>query len=236
MSSNRHSLAFRSLIVVSMAALACGCATAGKTKKADETPKLPTEQWSIRIDPTQDEILLAEHDSGLSDAQARAVSDLVERWRDAGGGPITIKEPSGGAGESYRSVAAVQEALESLGVSPDQIRIAGYDPDGRAGAPLMVGFTRYVAKGPECGRDWKSYTNTFENKPNNNFGCANTANIAAMIANPRDLIAPRDSDPSDAERRETVLTKYRAGQITSSAQDPQATGSVSAGASSGSGQ
>ena len=79
----------------------------------------------------------------------------------------------------------------------------------------MVGYTRYEAKGPECGREWKSFTKSFNNKPNNNFGCANTANIAAMIANPADLIAPRASDPSDAGRRETVLTKYRLGVPTS---------------------
>ena len=65
-------------------------------------------------------------------------------------------------------------------------------------------------------------------RSNPNFGCANTANIAALIANPADLIAPRDVRiRRDAARRETVLTKYRQGQITSTPKDEQASGVVS---------
>lgn len=232
MSSNRGTVSIRSLIVISIAALACGCASSGKPGKPDTTAaRLPTEQWAITVSPSEDDILLAAHQDGLSNAQQAALVSLVSRWRDGGGGPMIIKEPSGGEGQSYRSTAAIQDALELLGVDPDQVSVAGYDAGPRPGAPIVVGYTRYQAKGPECGRDWKSYTKSFENKPNNNFGCANTANIAAMIANPADLIAPRASDPSDAGRRETVLTKYRQGQITSTAKDTQASGSVSQGVS-----
>jgi pilus assembly protein CpaD len=48
-----------------------------------------------------------------------------------------------------------------------------------------------------------------------------------MIANPADLLTPRQMDPADASRRENVLGKYRQGQMTSSAKDPQANGAVS---------
>ena len=91
----------------------------------------------------------------------------------------------------------------------------------------MVGFKGYKAEGPECGRDWKSYTASRDNDVNNNFGCAITANMAAMIANPADLSNPQQTDPADAGRRETVLDKYRSGAVTSSAKDPQANGAVS---------
>jgi pilus assembly protein CpaD len=60
-----------------------------------------------------------------------------------------------------------------------------------------------------------------------NFGCAVTANMALMVANPNDLLRPTDSGPSDAGRRMTVLEKYREGKVTSSEKDEQAKGSVS---------
>jgi pilus assembly protein CpaD len=229
MSSNRRAAAIRSLIVISIAALACGCASTAKPKKIDTVAaRLPTEQWSITVSPSEDDVLLAPHEDGLSNAQQAALVDLVGRWREGGGGPVMIKEPTGGQGQSYRAAAEIQDALESLGVDAGQISIGGYDAGPRPGAPIVVGYTRYEARGPECGREWKSFTHSFDNKPNSNFGCANTANIAAMIANPADLIAPRASDPADAGRRETVLTKYRAGTTTSTVKDTQASGTVSA--------
>ena len=47
------------------------------------------------------------------------------------------------------------------------------------------------------------------------------------MANPEDLIQPRNSTPVDAQRRTTVLGKYRAGELTASAREEQATGIVS---------
>jgi pilus assembly protein CpaD len=220
----------RSLIVLCLAALACACAsTDGADRKAlkDPPPLTPTEQFAITVDQTPDEILLAPHPDGLSRNQAVALAALVDRWRDTGADAITIRAPSGAQGEAYRSTAAVEAALETEGVRPDQIRITGYDAGARPGAPIAVGYASYHAQGPQCGREWKSFTASGSNRVNSNFGCATTANIAAMIANPADLLSPRTMDPSDAGRREVVMDKYRQGVSTSTAKDPQANGAVS---------
>jgi pilus assembly protein CpaD len=218
----------RCLIVSGLALFATGCATDGLMHHADKTPPAvtPTEQYAITVTRAPDEILLAPHADGLSAAQSAALAALVQRWRDVDGDEITIHSP-GGQAQAYRAVAAVQEALEGLGVRSDQITLAAYDPGDRAGAPIAVGFEGYHAQGPACGRNWKDFTKTFQNQVNNNFGCATTANIAAMIANPADLLRPRAMDAPDAARRETVLGKYRQGAVTSSPKDPQANGAVS---------
>ena len=52
---------------------------------------------------------------------------------------------------------------------------------------------------------------TYDNEGYPEFGCAVTANIAAQIADPADLLAPRASDAPDAQRRQVVLDKYRQG-------------------------
>lgn len=229
MSSNRGVRMIRNLIVLGLAGLACGCASVDDSRKLarHDEPVTPTEQFAITVSSAPDQILLAPHPGGLSDAQADALAALVNRWRDAGGETITILAPSGGQGQAYHSTAAIEAALEEQGVSPDRIKLGGYDAGPRLGAPIAVGFKGYKAEGPECGRDWKDYTSRRDGSVTSNFGCATTANIAAMIASPADLLAPRQMDPADAARRDVVLGKYRQGNPTSSAKDPQANGAVS---------
>jgi pilus assembly protein CpaD len=52
------------------------------------------------------------------------------------------------------------------------------------------------------------------NEPWPDFGCSTQHNFAAVVADPRDLIEPRTSDPVDSLRRSTVIEKYRAGLAT----------------------
>ena len=210
-----------------LAASAAGCASTPKHNPAAPSQGLTsTQQFTAKVDSHQDQVLLAAHADGLSAAQAQALANLVDRWRDTGGGPIVIQAPSHGGGAAYRSAIAIQSELAGLGVREALIKLVGYE-SAAPGAPMVVGFASYEATGPKCGMDWDSFTKSATNKPNSNFGCAVTANIAAMVANPADLAGPRSSDPADAQRRETVLGKYRAGALTSSAKDDQAGGAVS---------
>ncbi len=224
MSSNR--LITRLLLVLSLAGSVAACATDGV---ADKTPPplTPTEKFAIKVTPREDQILLAAHANGLSAAQSAALSDLADRWRDQGEAVIHIQSPRHGGEDSYRSVAAIQDALYSLGVTPDKVDVVDYDPGARPNPPIIVGFQHYEARGPECGREWSNFSHSMDNATSANFGCAATANIAAMIANPGDMLAPRQSTTPDIGRRAVVLGKYRAGTTTSSSKDDQASGAIS---------
>ena len=222
MSSSRA----RSLIVLGAAVALAACASQGPADPhVAATPITPTQRFAPVVTATPDQVLLAPHASGLSAAQTAAVDALVQRWRDNGGGPILIHPPVAGGAEGYRMAAAVQGRLEAQGVRDSLIRLEQGDESG--GGAVMVGFSHYTADAPRCGRDWTSFTHSSDNVANSNFGCAVTANLAAMIANPADLAAPRAEDPADAARRSTVLGKYRAGAVTSTSNDAQATGHVS---------
>jgi pilus assembly protein CpaD len=48
-----------------------------------------------------------------------------------------------------------------------------------------------------------------ENKNYKNFGCAYQNNLAAMVANPMDLLGPRQTGPIDAADRDKVISDYR---------------------------
>ena len=222
MSSSRARL----LIILGAAASLAACASQGPADPhVASAPLTPTQRFAPVVTQTPDQILLAPHASGLSKAQTAAVDALVSRWRDTGGGPIVIHPPVGAGAEGYRMAAAVQTRLTAEGVREGLIRVEPGDDS--IGGAVAVAFDSYAADGPRCGRDWKSFTHSSDNVANSNFGCATTANLAAMIANPADLAAPRALDPADAGRREAVITKYRSGSVTSTSSDSQATGHVS---------
>lgn len=185
----------------------------------------PTEQFAIEVRQRPDEIRLAPNPAGLSPAQEAAVADLSERWRDSNGGVITIQAPA--AVDAMATTEGARAMLITMGADPGQVRVVSYTaPQGMAPA-VIVGFASYEALGPQCGGEWENLASDRGNKPYRNFGCSVTANVAAQIANPRDLLNPRATDPADAARRSVVLEKYRKGEVTSTAKDDQAVGTLS---------
>ena len=229
MSSNRQTRAVLLLSAVALAASLGACATPTPSGAPGVKASLtPTEQYTAQVTEHPEQILLAPHEDGLSPPQVAALSELVSHWRSAGVGPILIRTPSHGGGKTYRAAANIQSELAALGVVDGRISLSGYADEGDgAGAPIVVSFDRYEAKTTECGRSWDNITSTAANKPDANFGCAVTANLTAMISNPADLAHAQPLDPGDNARREIVLGKFRAGQVSSSAKDDQASGAIS---------
>jgi pilus assembly protein CpaD len=212
-----------SLIVLAAALTLSACAS---SHRAQLTAATPTELWNdkVKVDKQPDTLLLGVHADGLSSTQAAAVAGFVNQWMQANGGDITVQAP---VGASPRMIAGVQAALAAQGAPIGSILLASYDPAGDPAAPIVVAYDRYSVETPRCGTNWESLTRTRNNEVYNNFGCAVTANMAAQIANPEDLLHPRTMTPADAQRRATVLGKYRAGEVTSSARDDQAVGAIS---------
>jgi len=211
------------------AALALTACASGPTTAAGPASPTVLDSWAARVQVVAqpDEIRLAPHPTGMSGNQARALADFHARWVQAEGGVITVAAPVGTEGPgAYRVSADARDFLVSQGAAPTQVQLIGYDPAGAPDAPIVVGFKRYVAVTPRCG-DWPSVTRTASNQPISNLGCAVAANMAAQVANPGDLVGARPMDPADAGRRTAVLGKYRAGEVTSTAKDEQASGAVS---------
>ena len=117
--------------------------------------------------------------------------------------------------------------LVQLGVPRERLQVMGYASNREPGAPILASYDHFEAQGPNCSGGWGDLTATGHNSTFGHFGCAVTANVAAQIANPRDLIAPAVMTPSDNMRRATILDKYRKGDVTSSTKDDQADGKTS---------
>lgn len=157
--------------------------------------------------------------SGLSVQQRAEVVDFASRYRaaDSGNSRLVISAP-GGASNEVAAMNAVQDIREILidgGFSESAIAVEAYHSEGRHEAPVRISYMRYVAEGPECGNDWSE--NLARNPKNMNypdFGCAQQHNLAAMIANPADLLGPRTDGPRSSERRDDVFRKYTKGEVT----------------------
>ncbi|MGH6992828.1 MAG: CpaD family pilus assembly protein [Caulobacteraceae bacterium] len=226
MSSNRTPFPAILALAASSACLVL-CACAGGADPAGPEALTPTEQFAIAVKGEPRELRLGVHAFGVSENQARALSAFALDWRNDEGGPVTIEAPLNGtdATAAWRTASDARQILLSAGLDPAMVRTTRYaPPPGEAGV-VVVAYHRLVAEGPTC-RAWTDFT-AEANRVNSNFGCAVTADIAAQIANPRDLLRPEPMTPPDAGRRQSVIDKYRAGEVTSSAENKQASGAVS---------
>jgi pilus assembly protein CpaD len=82
-----------------------------------------------------------------------------------------------------------------------------------------VSYITYTARAETCG-DWsENLAFTADNLTPKNFGCSVQHNIAAMAANPRDLLGPGAMGPVDTNRRAIVMDHYEKGEVTQANKD-----------------
>jgi len=183
--------------------------------------------WSL-VDPEQRHPILVSQQpatlnlrvatsaDGLTPMQRARVLEFSGRSKasDAGNSRIVISAPGGSANESAAMQAAdeARQLMIESGYSETSIAVEAYHADGRD-APLRLSYMRYVAEAPDCGKDWsENLARTYQNTPYPNMGCAGQRNLAAMIANPADLLGPRTMTSRDANRRDDMYSKYVKGE------------------------
>ncbi|MEO0620100.1 MAG: CpaD family pilus assembly protein [Pseudomonadota bacterium] len=166
--------------------------------------------------PVQMDIEVPRGSSGLTVSQASRLKGFIARYRQEGEGQIIVSAPSGGSNEYavVNTVSDVRNTIHGVGISGHAVSMEPYYVSSHSMAPIKVSFTTLVAKGPECG-EWKeNLGDTHRNTSYGNFGCAQQKNLAAMVANPRDLISPRGLDPRDGARRDATFDRFVDGQST----------------------
>lgn len=207
-------IVFASAVLLTAPLAACsGAAGSGPV------PLTPTSRFTLQVEPGIERVALAVHETGLSENQTLALRDMVNRFAAEGAPVLTVEAPSGDDPVSSSAAWAIKGALEAHGVPPYQVRLVTYAaPDPRA--PVLVGFDTVRAAVPQCGTSWTNLGRTGANAGYANFGCAVNANLAAQIADPRDIVSPRAMQPGSASRRAVVFDKYRLGEVTGATREP----------------
>ena len=204
------------------AALLAGCAGG---MAGSPPPLTPLSRYALQVEPGIDRIALAVHDAGLSSNQHAALRDLAGRYGAGGSGWVQVQGPTGDDPAASRQTWEVRAALEAAGVPAERIRVTAYDaPDPRA--PVLAGFETVRAVVPNCAAEPRDMGGRFSNESSGGFGCAITANMAAQIADARDIVAPRAMSPADSGRAAVVFQNYRAGETASTPQEPLVQGRI----------
>ena len=160
--------------------------------------------------------------AGLLPDDAARLDAFVADYLSRGSGSISISAPAGA--DAQTALGYFGTRLFNMGVPRSRILVGTHD----GGDPRVeVGFIAYSARTDDCG-DWsENLGDTAANLPAKNFGCAVQKNIAAQLADPRDLIEMRPADSADATRRAAVVDKYEKGQPTAAVKTSEQSGAVS---------
>lgn len=159
------------------------------------------------------DIPIATGDQGLTRGQSEVIAGFAAEYIRSSKGIIRIMTPQGAINSGAAAAAAgdTRRLLARMGVPKNLILQTGYAAAdyGRA-APIRLAYVAIAAQAGPCG-EWPAdmTLNTVENKNYYNFGCATQSNLAAQIANPSDLLGPRQMTPSDVPQRGAAIERYR---------------------------
>jgi pilus assembly protein CpaD len=228
------SFARRGLVLVGFAALLAACQTKPEPGPLWTDYRLRHPIALVEKDRTLD-VFVASGRAGLSPDQRAEVLAFAQSWRNEGSGRFVIEQPSNArnAGAAGAAVREIRSILTASGVSPQAISVRSYRlPHRDMLAVVTVNYSHLAAHVSGCGQ-WPDYLGVtddrkhFENIHYWNFGCATQKNLAAMVANPADLVQPRAETPIYAARRATVLDKYRKGESTATTYPDATKGAIS---------
>lgn len=159
------------------------------------------------------DIPVASGDVRLSTGMTDTIKGFAQRFAASPAGIIQIQVPDGSynAGAARHIAGDIRRALAKSGIKPERILTTGYAaaPTGDA-APIRLSYVTTKPMTSVCG-EWPAdlSNDTFGNRNWYNFGCASQNNLAAQVANPTDLVAPRGMTPIDATQRARVISEYR---------------------------
>jgi len=187
------------------------------------------ERHPIRITEAEHDIqlLIGSGRGDLTAEQRAQVTAMAGSWHREGTGIFLIEVPKGSPNERAAKYAMreVQSLLRASGVAARAISTKTYSVPPESFGPIRIAYRRIEAQAGPCGL-WPEDIGAslrpslervppqYDNRPYWNFGCSTQQNLAASVSNPQDLVQPRTETPAYAARRQTVMEKYRKGELT----------------------
>lgn len=205
--------------------VAGSCASRGMMTDDSGTMSDPAVNHPISVEPSFREMKVNfAGPAGMNPDDAARFDNFLADYRAHGNGSLGISVPAGAP--SHAAITYFAERAASTGISRDKILVSTHDTaDGDY--RVDVSYITYTASTDRCG-DWsENLAFTLDNQTSKNFGCSVQHNMAAMVADPRDLLGPRRFEPGDANRAAVVLDNYEQGKPTSAQKTQDQSGAVS---------
>lgn len=216
-------------------ALAATLGACKHTEEQDITASVPADYRARHPIVVQEadrtiEVFVGTGRGGLTASQRTDVTAYAQTWLQEGTGPLAIDVPvsTPNARAAAQSVNDIRGIMSSVGIPANGVTVRKYTPANPGEfATIKLNYPRVTADAGPCGLWPEDLGPSIKspiyqsNRSHWNHGCATQRNLAAMVANPSDLVQPRPESPSYTTRRTTVLGKYSRGESTA-AQNPEA--------------
>lgn len=176
-----------------------GCAGMGSTNRSVDSIHQPV------VGQTHYAMDLSTDGGTLTPQEQQRLADWLEAMRVGYGDRISIDDPNpysnGGAHQSIANVVKQHGILLSAGAPITQGQVT-------PGAVRVV-LSRTVAEVPGC-PDWSTKSATdFNSGTSSNYGCAINSNLAAMVADPNDLVQGKPHPKLDPNAAAKAINVYR---------------------------
>jgi pilus assembly protein CpaD len=165
----------------------------------------------ISEEPEEFRLPVGMNGPALSPQIEAALQDYVRDYELDGTGAITIQVPTDSANElaAAQTGRALHYALVRAGIPHGRIQVVPFHVgDHAAVAPVNITYLRVKAVVPRCGIWPETMPASYQNDQYHNLGCATQQNLAAMVANPADLVRPRPTALAHGARRANVIKIY----------------------------
>ncbi|WP_421854564.1 CpaD family pilus assembly protein [Oricola sp.] len=208
---------FKTAAVLGLLASVAGCGSLGRD---------PIQVGSVPQDyRTNHPIVLSEREKTLDIPIASGqrkiniplrsnIRAFAAAFTETGSGVLFLTMPSGSANGPAVSYLKPQimQALADGGVPASRIATQYYDAkDHGSAAPIRLSYQAVAASVAPCGNWPEDLGETVENKNYHDYGCSTQSNLAAVVANPVDLLGPRRLSQIDATQRAAVIEDYQSG-------------------------
>jgi pilus assembly protein CpaD len=153
----------------------------------------------------------------LDPSSALRIREFASSYAERGRGPIAILIPRGGRSDGGAALDAIRRELANNGARTS-VQVGSYPvKEPLQASPIRLSYMAMQARvASRCG-EWPadlasgSTIETWENRPYWNHGCSTQQNLAIMVADPRDLAAPRGESSSDVQMRIRAIKNVRNG-------------------------
>jgi pilus assembly protein CpaD len=210
----------RGLLIVGLTTLLVGC-NKTTTEITEAIPNDYRQRHPITIVEGRQtlELFVGAGRGGLTPTQRAEVLAFARTWRREATAGVVIDRPVGGPNEraARDTLKEVLSILAHAGIPHHGVGIKPYPAGPNPVAALRLSYPQVAANAGPCGL-WPddlgpSYeVKHFQNRPYYNFGCAHQRNLAAMVANPADLIQPRAETAVYQGKRTFGMEKWRKGE------------------------
>ncbi|MEH6757493.1 MAG: CpaD family pilus assembly protein [Parasphingorhabdus sp.] len=176
---------------------ACGSTTANRTVNSERQPVVTRSHFTLDVN-TSGSGSLSSHELGR-----------VSGWFDAlelgYGDRVSIDDPGFNAGATARSEVETLAAQKGLLISDIAPVTEGNIPSGT----MRIVISRSTAAVPGC-PDWSNRSHTdFQARTSENYGCGVNSTMAAMIADPEDLVRGQRRGGEDQAEASKAIRAYR---------------------------